>query len=169
MSTLICEGCGRAAGAREVYCTACGRSLPGRSVPQAASDAAPPGWLVAAGAHGEGGFFEPLPALPVSLAPAPPKLAPVELGPSDGTGVPLPPVDGGPGWRVRESAAPRAPLPPPLRTPAETGGAVADGGALVVPARRPPLHLLFVPLLAVVLLSSAGAVALLVLHVVLHR
>lgn len=158
---VLCEGCGRPAGAREVYCAACGRQLPGREAP-AGSAAAPPGWLVAADARGEGGFFEPLPSVPVS------------------TTDPMAPArdDAAPGWRVRQSAALTAtPAPPPLPPPAPAPHAAAEASApgdaavaaLVVPARRPPLRALYVPLLTLVLLSSCGAVALLVLHVALHR
>jgi hypothetical protein len=150
-TAVICEGCGRAAGAREVYCPACGRQLPGREVP-GGSDAAPPGWLVAAGARGEGGYFEPLPSVPVSVADP---LAPAR--------------DNGQAWRLRDAPAkPAAPLPPPpaLQTAAETP---VEAPALVVTARRPPLRVLYVPLLALVVLSSGGAVTLLVLHALLHR
>jgi hypothetical protein len=156
VSALICEGCGRAPGAREVYCAACGRELPGRRE-DGGSDAAPPGWLVAAGAHGEGGYFEPMPTVAVT-------------------------VPDGPGWRVRTSgrasaasavappvpAAPaRLPAPPAATTSSDSAGNAA--AALVIPPRRAPLHLLYAPLLALVILSSTGAVALLALHVLLHR
>lgn len=193
MTTLICEGCGRAPASRDVYCTACGRELPGRQAP-AAGDAAPPGWLVAAGPRGEGGLFEPLPSVPVSTADplAPRRAWPGATGavaaaavaelegeddwaPEGGAGDTVVTLAGGPGWRVRESARPRVPLPPTLRTAAEAaageaGFAAAGGaGALVAGTPRPPLRALYVPLLALVLLSSCGAVALLVLHVLLHR
>jgi len=160
VNLVICEGCGRAPGASEVYCAACGRELPGRKsdADAAGSDAAPPGWLVAAGARGEGGFFEPMPTVPVS-------------------------VPEGPGWRVRATAgvpgavavSTVAPAPPPRPLPVEPGPVTeaaapvaATHEALVVP-RRAPLRLLYGPLLAVVILSSVGAVTLLVLHVALHR
>lgn len=196
-AVVICEGCGRAPGAREVYCAACGRELPGRALPET-SDAAPPGWLVAADARGEGGLFEPLPAVPLSLAdpltprrswPAAPTAAAAAAA-TEPTETPAEPVaqesgeahspiaetavlggdaasprDTGRGWRIRESAMPPPPLPLALRTAAELPG----DAALVVGARRPPLRALYVPLLALVLLSSCGAVALLVLHVLLHR
>jgi hypothetical protein len=93
-------------------------------------------------------------------------------------------VPEGPGWRVRATAggpgavavSAVAPAPPPRPLPAaptQAAGAASTAGtethqALVVP-RRAPLRLLYVPLLAVVILSSVGAVTLLVLHVALHR
>lgn len=47
--------------------------------------------------------------------------------------------------------------------------ATPDGAALVAPAARPPLRVLHHLLLAVVMVSSVGAVLLLVLHVLLDR
>lgn len=147
----ICEGCGRAPGATEVYCSACGRMLPGRQPPDAGSDSAPPGWLVAADGRGEGGVFEPLPAMQVS-------------GPGWRQ------VVGATGWKTRESPQRRAPEPK----------AEAAAPALEVPLPAPvtspvagrksaPLRALYLPLVALVALSTAGAVTLLVLHVLLHR
>ena len=147
----ICEGCGRAPGASELYCSACGRALPGRQAPDGGSDSAPPGWLVAADARGESGFFEPLPAMEVS-------------GPG------WKQVVGATGWRTRESPVRRAP------EPTREGSAAARSMALPEPAATPmeggeiaPLRMLYAPLVALVVLSTAGAITLLILHVVLHR
>jgi hypothetical protein len=149
VSAVVCEGCGRVGGEREVYCAACGRLLPGRT--EAQSDAAPPGWLVSPTARDQAGpYFKPMPSVPVADAEAP-----------------------SPGYRIierpqRDPAAPLAPPPPPLPLagvePAASGAAAAPLGA-----RTPPLRALLLPLLVLAVGSSLGAVALLVLHVLHDR
>lgn len=155
MSVVVCDGCGRVAGEREVYCGACGRLLPGRSVDE--TDAAPPGWLVSPTAHDQAGpFFEP-------LAPAPPPVEPRPAMPQRGV----------PAYRVAEEARrsgearrPLAPPPPPLPVGAQAGG----GGTVTAGVERvPPLRALLVPLLLLALGSSAAAVALLVVHLLRDR
>lgn len=156
MSTpIVCE-CGRAVAKREVYCSACGRKVPGRvfAATDPGTDAAPPGWLVAADARGESGWFEPMPAVPVSVPDWQEQARPrrVERAAHAGSSpVAMPPP---------VTPARLAPSPPSL------AGAVDGGGAGVA---VPPLHALQAPLLALVVLSTAGAVLLLVLHVLLGR
>ena len=158
-AALICEGCGRPPAERDVHCTACGRELPGRrdEVEGRESDPAPRGWLLAAGARGEGGVFEPMPMVTLTMPD-------------------------GPGWRVRAAsasaslAAPMAPIEAPVSTvaplpaPSQASPSAAGSGTAAAPAADlRPLRRLYAPLLALVLLSSAGAIALLALHVLLHR
>lgn len=156
-AALICEGCGRPPAERDVYCTACGRELPGRrdEVEGRESDPAPRGWLLAAGTRGEGGVFEPMPMVTLTMPD-------------------------GPGWRVRaaSASAPSAPVEAavtttaPLRAPAPLRprpSAAGTGTAATSVADLRPLRRLYAPLLALVLLSSAGAITLLALHVLLHR
>lgn len=172
MSAPLCEGCGRLAGEREVFCAACGRVLPGRSGEP--SDVTPPGWLVSAGAHGDGGLFEPMPSVPlVGLDPPAPRAAwPVATEQAEqaeeaaATVIPL----AGPGWRVRQSPAEevRRREAPPDDMAGEMVLAAVDGAFAAVPA-RPPLRALGVALLALVALSSLGAAALLVVHLLLGR
>jgi hypothetical protein len=149
MSVVVCEGCGRVAGEREVYCGACGRPLPGR--PAGQSDAAPPGWLVAPTARDQAGpWFEPMPTVPMPLAVS----------------------RGVPAYRVvdRQSTdGPPAPPPPPLPLAgAEPAAAGATAAAAIAP-HPPALRALLFPLLVVALGSSAAAVLLLVLHVLRDR
>lgn len=150
MTAVLCDGCGRLSGPREAYCVACGRPLPGREVEP--SGATPPGWLVASERGQQAPVFEPMPAVPVATAdPLTPR-----------------PAVWQPGWSVRRppAAAPARGLPPPpvpLPLPAD-----AEGSG-VAEAPRPALRVLYLPLLALVLLSSTAAVALLVLHVLLDR
>ena len=156
-AALICEGCGRPPAERDVHCPACGRELPGRRDEAEARefDPAPRGWLLAAGARGEGSVFEPMPMVTLTMPD-------------------------GPGWRVRTASAPAivpsapveapvstvAPLPAPSQaSPSATGTATVAAPA----ADLRPLRRLYAPLLALVLLSSAGAITLLALHVLLHR
>jgi hypothetical protein len=147
MSVVVCEGCGRVGGEREVYCGACGRLLPGRTAAQ--SDAAPPGWLVAPTARDQAGpWFEPMPT--VRVAPAA-------------------------GYRIVERGAveapARAPLPAPLPLPGVEAVAASAGAAAAaaLPSRAPALRALLLPLLVLAVASSAGAVVLLVLHVLRDR
>jgi hypothetical protein len=182
MNVPVCEGCGRAAGVREVYCAACGRDLPGRRVQP--SDATPPGWLVAAGARGDGGLFEPLPSVPiVAVDPvAPPRAVAwpaAAPGEAEAEAEPEPELltlPGGPGWGVRESPREQARqarrraddvLPQLLEACTDVGATVLTGSA--PSASRPQLRALYRLLLVLVVASSLGAVVLLVLHVLLDR
>jgi hypothetical protein len=156
VSVEVCEGCGRAAGEREVWCPACGRGLPGRAVPEE-SEAAPPGWLVASTPRQQAGpWFEPLPSLPVVSAQSP----------AGGPGV-MPYAARAEAGRGRAGGA-VVPLPPPL--PLGGAAAVADAGAAgSLLAGAPPLRALLLPLLVVALGSSAAALVLLVLHLLRDR
>jgi len=153
MSVLVCDGCGRVAGEREVYCGACGRLLPGRSVEE--PDAAPPGWLVAPTARDrEGPFFEPLPQVAVEPEPAaaPPRV---------------------PAYRILsqerpDGDGPRAyPPAPPL--PVAGVEAPPSGAAAAATPPLPALRALLLPLVVLAVGSSAAAVALLVLHLLRDR
>ncbi len=155
MSVLVCDGCGRVAGEREVYCGACGRLLPGRSV--AEPDTAPPGWLVAPTARDrDGPFFEPLPPVAVAVEPGPAAAAPRV-----------------PAYRILSQERPdgdgrRAYLPAP---PLPLGGvdAPASGAVAAAPPPLPALRALLLPLVVLAVGSSAAAVALLVLHLLRDR
>jgi hypothetical protein len=163
VSPLICEGCGRVAGGREVYCGGCGRALAGREAP--ASDAAPPGWLVSTSARDQAGpWFEPLPVSPV----APP--APKSASPDQTVERMVPAWSGEAGSTDARSVPP--PLPPilvPQAMLATAQGPTAHSALATEPAPHPPLRILLVPLLALVTLSSIGAIALLLLHVLHDR
>jgi len=148
---VLCEGCGRAGGELEVFCPACGRPLPGRVAEPSA--ATPPGWLLASGRGSAASFFEPLPAVAVAQAD------------------PLAPARTTRGWNVRVNA--RAEVTPDTAAEAVAAEAAAEPEpeAAAAPAEaeagavRPRLRVLYVPLLALIVLSSAAAVLLLVLHV----
>ena len=153
---LICEGCGRVAGQREVYCGACGRPLPGREADP--SDAAPPGWLVTPTPRdGTGPVFEPLPSLPVRAAR--------DSWPGAEKG-------GAPEATPAAPFTPEAAAAPVAAAPVEDVHTVVAAAAAALVAEQDahrPLRALYVPLLAICLASSAGAVTLLVLHALLHR
>jgi hypothetical protein len=148
---VLCEGCGRAGGEQEVFCPACGRPLPGRVA--APSEATPPGWLLASGRGSAASFFEPLPAVAVVQAD------------------PLAPARASRGWNVRVNA--RAEVTPDTDTAVVAAGAAdpepkaAAASAepeAALDAARPRLRVLYIPLLALIVLSSAAAVLLVVLH-----
>ncbi|HZS15209.1 MAG TPA: hypothetical protein VFC09_11465 [Candidatus Dormibacteraeota bacterium] len=161
MSVLVCDGCGRVAGEREVSCGACGRMLPGRSEDDSA--AAPPGWLVAPTARDQAGpWFEPMPAVPLPVPERPLRAAP--------------PPRSQPTYRVAEErrqpgeARPvPAPPPPTLPVPGAEPPVVAGGAAAALSERAPALRALLVPLLLCAVGSSLGAVLLLVLHLLRDR
>lgn len=162
---VICEGCGRRAGAGERSCPACGRPLPGAE----ASDA-PLGWVTAPLAvTGPGEEGEPAGAAAVPAEDEDesslflPEAVRAERGHArEGAGGPPPdrasrPVDlpGGTGWRVRASAFPAA---PEAATPAEAAA----------PPRPPRASLpgwVYPVLVGAILATSLGAALLVALHV----
>lgn len=170
MSRVLCEGCGRLGGEREVYCPACGRPLPGRTAEP--SEAAPPGWLVASERGAGAPVFEPLPSLTAALPSGGPSTATYRSAPSPAWKVQLRGVAGAAGPEVPaaggiETADERdggtLVLLPPPPLPLEGEAAVLD------PAARPPLRALYMPLLALVVVSSVAAVVLLLVHVLQGR